>query len=131
MIDWNACSAGHPEWFVDDGLHLTGLGAQGHARCLHDAVLRVLDAVRPLQVDLRLPQHPPSTMFRASLRARGGTGPYRFAVRGLPPGLRATRRGEITGAVVRGGSYELRVRVTDATGRTALEQVALRLTSTV
>ncbi len=32
VIDWNAASAGHPDWFVADGLHLTPTGQANYAR---------------------------------------------------------------------------------------------------
>lgn len=32
VIDWNAASIGHPDWFVADGLHLTPTGQANYAR---------------------------------------------------------------------------------------------------
>jgi hypothetical protein len=34
VVDWNAYSAGHGDWFGGDGLHLTGSGAMGLAQFL-------------------------------------------------------------------------------------------------
>ena len=31
LVDWKAVSGAHPEWFVDDGVHLTGDGALAYA----------------------------------------------------------------------------------------------------
>jgi hypothetical protein len=35
LMDWVAFSAGHPEWFGDDGLHVGAAGAQRFARFIH------------------------------------------------------------------------------------------------
>lgn len=118
VIDWNACSAGHASWFGPDGLHLTGEGAQGLARCMHDSVLRVLNAPPPppaIEVELDFPRGL-TTGFHATLSASGGKAPYRYVVRGLPPGLHATRAGAVSGTLERNGRYTLRVTVTDAAG---------------
>jgi hypothetical protein len=32
LIDWHAHSAGHGDWFGDDGYHLTAVGARNYAR---------------------------------------------------------------------------------------------------
>jgi len=34
VVDWYAISAGHPEWFVHDGVHLTQDGGQAYAEAL-------------------------------------------------------------------------------------------------
>jgi hypothetical protein len=118
VIDWNACSAGHGGWFGPDGLHLSGEGAQGLAHCMHDAVLRVLNAPPPpppIEVEFAFPAGV-TVGFHATLEAHGGKAPYRYAVRGLPPGLHATRAGAIAGTLEHNGSYILRVTVTDAAG---------------
>jgi lysophospholipase L1-like esterase len=35
VVDWNRYSRSHPDWFKDDGLHLTHAGAIAMARLLH------------------------------------------------------------------------------------------------
>jgi hypothetical protein len=35
VVDWNRYSRSHPDWFKDDGLHLTHAGASAMARLLH------------------------------------------------------------------------------------------------
>jgi hypothetical protein len=35
VVDWNRYSRSHPDWFKDDGLHLTPTGATAMARLLH------------------------------------------------------------------------------------------------
>ena len=34
IVDWYGLAAGHPEWFVKDGVHLTQLGGQAYAQAL-------------------------------------------------------------------------------------------------
>jgi hypothetical protein len=118
VIDWNACAAGHDDWFGGDGVHLTDAGAMGLAECLRAGVLKVLDAPPPLEVGLAFPRGV-TAGFHARLRASGGRAPYQFTVRGLPRGLRAAASGAISGRVVASGSYRLRVHVRDAAGRSA------------
>jgi hypothetical protein len=122
VIDFDACAAGHGDWFGGDGVHLTPAGAEGLARCLHDGVLRVLDAQPPPPPPLEVELHVAAGLvpgFRAQLVASGGTAPYRFTALALPPGLHADVRGEVTGTIRRSGELRLRVRVRDARGRTA------------
>ncbi|HEY6961654.1 MAG TPA: putative Ig domain-containing protein [Gaiellaceae bacterium] len=116
VIDWNACAAGHGDWFGGDGVHLTNAGAEGLARCIADSVLRGLAEPPPLDVALAF-RRGVTTGFHARLRATGGTPPYRFTVRGLPRGLHVNARGAVTGTVPRAGAYPLRVTVHDAAGR--------------
>ena len=40
VVDWYAMSAGHPEWFVHDGVHLTQDGGQAYAEALAAGVRR-------------------------------------------------------------------------------------------
>jgi len=37
VVDWNAAAQGHPEWFVSDGVHLTGPGAKAFAALIKKA----------------------------------------------------------------------------------------------
>ena len=37
VVDWNAATKGHPEWFVSDGVHLTGAGAKAYAELIKKA----------------------------------------------------------------------------------------------
>jgi hypothetical protein len=124
VIDWNACAAGHPDWFAPDGVHLTDSGAQGLAACMHAAVLSTLNAQPAIEIDLVFPEGI-STGFHVRLAAHGGTAPYRFSVRGLPRGLRLRRGGAITGTLAATGRFRLRVTVRDARGRMATETVPL------
>jgi lysophospholipase L1-like esterase len=37
VVDWHGLSDGHPEYFVQDGVHLTSTGAQAYAEALASA----------------------------------------------------------------------------------------------
>jgi lysophospholipase L1-like esterase len=37
VVDWNAAAQEHPEWFVSDGVHLTGPGAKAFAAMIKKA----------------------------------------------------------------------------------------------
>lgn len=38
LVDWQAAAAQHPEWFLDDGVHLTQEGAQAYVDLTLDAI---------------------------------------------------------------------------------------------
>lgn len=40
LVDWHAVSGGHPEWFIDDGVHLTQTGAQAYVDTTLEAIRR-------------------------------------------------------------------------------------------
>jgi hypothetical protein len=126
VLDWNAHSRAHPNWFQSDGLHPSGVGAQALAAFMHDAVLKTLLAPPPLEVTLEFTHGAIAPTFVATLHASGGTAPYRFAVSGLPRGLRARPNGTITGLPPT-GTWALRVRVTDARGTTVTQEVGLEV----
>jgi hypothetical protein len=63
-----------------------------------------------------LPNATNGTAYSETLTAQGGTEPYGWAVQpaSLPPGLRLSPAGEISGRPRKSGSYTLAVEVTDA-----------------
>jgi len=65
--------------------------------------------------------------YLTSLRAGGGTPPYRFSVTGLPDGL-ALQGSTLTGTPQEPGSAFVSLTVHDATGRTTTRQLALSIT---
>ena len=38
LIDWYSASLGHGDWFVADGIHLTGIGRENYARILYENI---------------------------------------------------------------------------------------------
>ena len=43
LVDWDTISDGHPEYFVADGIHLTGSGRMAYAQALYDAIYKVYE----------------------------------------------------------------------------------------
>lgn len=41
IIDWNAISSGHPEYFIADGIHLTGVGREAYTKAIYDSIYEV------------------------------------------------------------------------------------------
>jgi hypothetical protein len=41
VLDWNAYTASHPDWFQPDGIHLTGAGPRALARFVHTALVKL------------------------------------------------------------------------------------------
>ncbi|MEZ5404549.1 MAG: Ig domain-containing protein [Bryobacteraceae bacterium] len=64
--------------------------------------------------------------YDAHLEARGGTAPFRWSATGLPSGLQLeSTSGILYGTPAESGNYALRVRVVDAAGETAEQEIAL------
>jgi Putative Ig domain len=140
VIDWNAYSVDHPEWFQTDGMHLLEAGGEGMATLLHNALMQlVLTPPLPLYPAPAPPVPPlvlPAAIFRTArvgrpyatlLVATGGTAPYRWRVTSgpLPRGLHLLADGTLTGTPRRLGRFKLTFRATDALGQAATQQARL------
>lgn len=120
LVDWNALSGNHPEWFQGDGIHLDHTGALAMAHAVHGAVMSVVDPLHELPA--RLPKLRVGRLFAVKLHAAGGTPPYRFQIAsGAPPrGLHLLLNGRIYGTPRTRAALRFSVRVTDADGSTAV-----------
>jgi hypothetical protein len=142
VIDWNAYSNGHPDWFQTDGMHLLESGGEGLATLLHDAITQlVLTAAPPVPLfPVPAPAAPPfvlaasvlpgarvGTYYAARLVAAGGTAPYRWRLTSgpLPRGLHLLADGTLTGTPRRAGRLALTFSATDALGQIATRPVVL------
>ena len=132
LVDWNLYSRSHPDWFQPDGIHLTDRGAEAMAELLHDALVKLDVAVtrtRPAVVAVTpktLPTARVGTRFSATLRARGGKPPYRWALDGKrPAGLVLTPAGRITWLPRAAGRFRIAVRIVDADGTASKRVLAL------
>jgi hypothetical protein len=142
VIDWNAYSKDHPDWFQTDGMHLLESGGEGLATLLHDAVTQlVLTPAPPVPLfPVPAPVAPPlvlpasvlpvarvGTYYAARLVAAGGTAPYRWRVTSgpLPPGLHLLADGTLIGTPRRAGRLALTFRATDALGQIATRRAVL------
>jgi hypothetical protein len=118
LVDWDAASAGHTDWFQNDGVHLLASGGLAMAHLVHGAVLGVVDPLRVVDGPLQLRAGRAYTM---RLRAAGGTRPYRWRVAGgrPPRGFHLLADGRLTAAPNAGAPTSFTVAVTDADGVTA------------
>jgi hypothetical protein len=122
IIDWNAYSRSHPDWFQNDGLHLTPDGGAAMATFLHAAIVRALTTPLPLVIGPEaFPRAHLGRRYVVRLVAAGGTAPYRWRVAtgSLPAGLALDRGGRISGTPLRPGRAGVVLVVSDATGETA------------
>jgi hypothetical protein len=116
LVDWDAASADHPEWFAIDGIHLDKRGGRALARLIRAAVTRY---VVPLQVVA--PALPARRTFQTRLEAVGGTPPYSWrAVNALPRGLRLLADGRLVAHLPRPEPVRAAIEVEDAYGTTAV-----------
>ena len=138
VVDWNAVARGNPDWLQPDGIHLTAQGAQGMAALLDDALVDLGVVPRPAPptvaralaiVSHALPPGRRGRAYTASLRAVGGTAPYRWRTAGgsLAPGLRLLASGRVTGTPLRRGRFVVRARVLDRAGVARTRIVSLRI----
>ena len=126
LVDWNALSANHPEWFQTDDVHLVDAGGVAMARLVHGYLI---EAVDPLQVDpLTVPALRYGRVLNARLNARGGTPPYRWRVAGgrPPRGIHLTVDGQLSGRPWGSRPLDFLVSVTDADGFTAVTMLRAR-----
>jgi hypothetical protein len=124
LVDWNAASAGHNDWFQSDGVHLTYQGGIGLAHVMHGSLTALLEPLRVVRHRVAL--HPGRTVDTA-LKAAGGTAPYRWRVAsGRPPhGVHLLQSGRVLGRTPRTGHGGFEVQVTDADGDVAYASVSV------
>ena len=129
LIDWNAYSGDHPEWFQSDGEHLEYGGAIALASIIHASLLAPLTATTGTLVVAGPPVARARRAYAAVLTARGGVGPYSFRiVAGRPPrGLHLLADGRLYGTPRRPGTVRLTVEVRDSLATTALRAVTFRV----
>jgi hypothetical protein len=127
LVDWNLYSRSHPDWFQDDGIHLTGAGAEAMAQLFHDTLVDLGIPIPPLVVTTaRLPGGKVGKALAARLRARGGAPPYRWTLRGTRPrGLSLSPAGQLTWRPSVSGRFSVTVLAVDANGTSANRRLRL------
>lgn len=129
LVDWNAYSGNHPEWFQSDGEHLDYGGAVAMASIIHASLLA------PPRVDtgsMTVPAPPPARARRtytAQLQAEGGVAPYSYrVVAGRPPrGIHLLADGRLYGRPRRPGAVRLTLEVRDSLATTVLCPLTFRV----
>jgi hypothetical protein len=138
VLDWNAYSSGHPEWYQTDYIHLVPAGGVAIAGFIHQAILDALappaatpqPKLRPLVVKVkRAFVGRVGARFDRRLSASGGAGTLRWLATGR--GLRQAKLHLLPGGVLRGrptrvGTHWLTLEVVDSKGATA--HVTIRFT---
>jgi hypothetical protein len=155
VVDWNAYSRNHPDWFGPDGLHLGADGALAMATLLHQALVDLgipqlpapppapaptppaatttaaaaaAAAPIPLALDTRLPVAHRRVQYVVALHASGGTPPYRWSHVGpLPLGIALRADGRLSGLPPRAGAFRVGLRVVDRAGAVATRVLSLRV----
>lgn len=138
VLDWNAYSASHREWYQTDSIHLVPAGGVAIAGWLHAAILAALAPPTPPAAPARAlaAKKGQTVVVRAGarvdrrLRAVGGVAPLHWLTTGRA--LRHARlhllaRGILRGRPTRPGIYRVRVEVVDATGATARATVRVTI----
>jgi hypothetical protein len=132
VVDWNLYSRSHPEWFQDDGLHLSFDGAFALATLVHQSLeslglVTAPVARRPTITTRALPPAGVGRPYLARLTASGGARPltWRRAAGALPAGVRLRRDGTLVGTPRAAGRLTPTLRATDALGRFASRQFVI------
>ena len=134
ILDWNSYSAGHPEWYQNDFIHLMPAGGVAIAAWIHQAILDTLHPDPALVVPSRESiRGRVGVAVDRRLTASGGTAPLEWHTTGLA--LRRARlhllaNGELTGTPTHTGTFALPLAVTDARGSVAHLTVVLTVGST-
>jgi hypothetical protein len=134
ILDWNSYSAGHPEWYQNDFIHLMPAGGVAIASWLHAAIVDTLHPDPALVVPAREPlRGRVGVRVDHRLRASGGTAPLHWRTTGLAlrrVGLHLLAGGVLTGTPTHAGAFSLPLAVTDARGSVAHVTVVLTVRST-
>ena len=135
LLDWNAYSAAHPDWYQTDGIHLVPAGGIAIAAWLNHAIFAALAAPAATRAPVLAARRGQSVVVRAGsrvdrrLRAVGGVAPLHWLSTGRilhRMQLHLLASGELRGRPTRPGSYRVPVEVVDAVGTHV--QVTVRIT---
>ena len=138
VLDWDGLARNQPDWLQPDGIHRTPEGAEGMATMIDSALVQLgvapkappAPSRRLLAIASRtLPPAREGRRYAVSLKAIGGTAPYRWArtAGSLSPGLRLTATGTLAGVPAKTGTFRLRVRVVDRAGTARARILSLRV----
>lgn len=139
VLDWNAYSSAHPEWYQSDYIHLVPAGGVAIAAFIHQAILDALAPPQPQQPQAKEPKlivkgkrtlvGRVGARIERKLRASGGVGQLRWLASGRAlrqAKLHLLARGVLLGRPNRSGTHWLNLEVVDSRGATA--HVTIRFT---
>ena len=128
VLDWNAYSSPHPEWYQTDWVHLRPAGGVAIASWLRQAIANAF-APPPPPPDpaLVVPTHQRlltrvGAHVTRSLSAAGGTAPLRWSATNATlrrAGLHLLASGRLTGRPKHAGTFTVPLKLTDADGSSA------------
>jgi hypothetical protein len=134
VLDWNAYSARHPEWFQTDFIHLTAAGGSAIAPWIHQAIMDTLSPPPPppratsLVVSTRRMVGRVGVRFDRHLHATGGTAPLHWRTTSASlhrAGIHLLASGELVGRPAHAKRFAVPLEVTDARGSKARATVVL------
>jgi hypothetical protein len=131
IADWNAYARSHPEWFQNDGIHLTRLGGVALAGLLRSRLAPTEAGPTIVRPAATLPPAAVGTRYATRLVASAGTPPYRWSiVWGSPPaGLHLAPTGRLFGTPRKPGRFPFVLRVQDASAEVGLRRTELSVGS--
>jgi len=135
VLDWNAYSSPHQDWYQTDFIHLRPAGGLAIATFIRQAIGDAFAPPPPAPHDPALvvaPRLKVSTRVGAridrSLSAVGGTAPFRWSATNATlrrAGVRLLASGKLTGRPTHAGTFRAPLKLTDADGSSATVVVTL------
>jgi hypothetical protein len=136
VLDWNAFSSPHPDWYQTDYIHLRPAGGVAIATWLRDAIANAFVPVAPpappdpalvvdptQKVQVQVGRH-----VQRALRGGGGTAPLHWSATNSTlrrTGLHLLANGSLVGRPKHVGTFAVPLKLTDADGSSAGVQVTL------
>jgi hypothetical protein len=130
VIDWNAYSRNHTEWFQSDGVHLLHTGAIAMATLIHQSLVAAGASAPPVKIaTTNLPAAHRDRPYRTRLRTLSGTAPFGWTLlERAPRGIHLLVNGTVDGTpTAKPGRYAFNVEVRDAAGFLATRRLTLRI----
>jgi hypothetical protein len=128
VIDWNAYSRNHPDWFQSDDVHLLHAGAVAMATLVHKSLVASGASAPPVKIaTTALPSAHRGHPYRVRLLTSSGTAPYGWMLlERAPLGIHLLANGTIEGTPkAKPGRYTFNVEVRDAAGFQATRRLTL------
>ena len=122
LVDWDAYSEGHGDWFQTDNLHLMPAGGTGIATLVHNALASPLE----LPAQPALPTGRLRAAYTAALAGPAG-GSWRLLAGSLPPGVHLGSDGSLSGRPAQAGTYAADLIFTSADFQLGHRHVEIRI----